>query len=51
MADQAIPPEEQARVDEAFDVFERDFRARRAMHEAAVGRLSSDLGTGDVSWT
>jgi hemerythrin-like domain-containing protein len=51
MADQAIPPAEQRQVDDAFDVFERDFGARRAMHEAAVGRLSSDLGTGDVSWT
>jgi hemerythrin-like domain-containing protein len=51
MADQAIAPDEQQRVDEAFDVFEREFGARRALHEAAVGRLSSDLGTREVSWT
>jgi hemerythrin-like domain-containing protein len=51
MADQAIAPDEQRRVDEAFDLFERDFGARRALHEAAVGRLSSDLGTREVSWT
>jgi hemerythrin-like domain-containing protein len=51
MADRIIPRDEQQRVDEAFDVFERDFGARRALHEAAVGRLSSGLGTREVSWT
>ncbi|MFL5418101.1 MAG: hemerythrin domain-containing protein [Myxococcales bacterium] len=51
MADRVIAPDEQRRVDEAFDAFERDFGARRALHEAAVGRLSSDLGTREVSWT
>jgi hemerythrin-like domain-containing protein len=51
MADRVIAPDEQRRVDEAFDVFEREFGARRALHEAAVGRLSSNLGTREVSWT
>jgi len=43
MADQAIPREDQRRVDEAFDGFEREFAARRALHEGGVERLSKEL--------
>jgi len=43
MADQAIPREDQQRVDEAFDGFEREFAARRNHHEGAVARLSREL--------
>jgi len=51
MADQAVGPAEQKRVDEAFDTFEREFAARRALYEAAVARVSDDLGLRDLSWT
>jgi len=51
MADEAVPPDEQKRVDQAFDTFEREFAARRALYEAAVARVSDDLGLRDLSWT
>ena len=43
MADQAIPREDQQRVDEAFDGFEREFAARRAHHERVVAELTKEL--------
>ena len=43
MADQAIAREDQQRVDEAFDGFEREFGARRAQHEGTVARLAREL--------
>lgn len=43
MADQAIPREEQQRVDEAFDAFEREFAARRTQQEALLARLSKEV--------
>jgi hemerythrin-like domain-containing protein len=43
IAEQAIPREDQQRVDEAFDAFEREFAARRTHHESAVARLSREL--------
>lgn len=43
MADQAIPREDQQRVDEGFDGFEREFAARRIHHESALARLAREL--------
>jgi hemerythrin-like domain-containing protein len=43
IAEQAIPREDQQRVDEAFDAFEREFAARRTHQESAVARLSREL--------
>lgn len=43
MADQVIPREDQQRVDEGFDGFEREFAARRIHHESAVARLAREL--------
>ncbi len=43
MAGQAIPREDQQRVDEAFDEFERASADRRARHEAALARLAREI--------
>lgn len=43
MADQAIPREDQRRVDAAFDEFERAAADRRARFEAAIGKLEKEL--------
>jgi hemerythrin-like domain-containing protein len=41
MADRAV--EDQQRVDQAFDAFEREWTRRRAKHESAIGRLEKAL--------
>lgn len=43
MADQAIPREDQKRVDQAFDEFEQAAAANRTRFESDVNRLSKEL--------
>ena len=43
MADRAISGDDQRRVDEGFDAFERASAARRTLHEGAVARLAREL--------
>lgn len=49
MADQAIAREDQRRVDEAFDGFEREFAARRTKHEGTMARLAKELVLGEAA--
>ena len=42
MADRAV--EDQRRVDEAVDAFERQWTQRRAKHESTIARLAKEIG-------